>query len=147
MSAHTATLCSSTAMTNAYAMPSDFSLTPPTIDKGTFAFARIHGEICLVQVSSSTPAQSALATVDVKIFRHEFITIFRLSTTTTLHPSDIQIMENIDEKLVYHEEENGTVFLARDVMERLRKLTLPVFPISPRRVARPSSWRQSIGKS
>ncbi|KAJ4465676.1 hypothetical protein C8J55DRAFT_407127, partial [Lentinula edodes] len=98
-----------------------------------FAFARIQGEICLVQVSSSTPAQSALATVDVKIFRHEFITIFRLSATTTLHPSDIQIMENIDEKLVYHEEENGTVFLARDVMERLRKLTLPVFPISPRR--------------
>lgn len=30
-------------------MPSDFSLTPPTIDKGTFAFARIQGEICLVQ--------------------------------------------------------------------------------------------------
>ncbi|KAE9393073.1 hypothetical protein BT96DRAFT_233336 [Gymnopus androsaceus JB14] len=114
------------------------SFVPPSIDKGKFAFANILGEICLVQVSSMTPV-SALTAVDVKIFRHEFITIFRLSTTKTLHPSDIQIIEDIDDQLKYYEEEKETVFLAKDLMERLRKLTLPVIP--PRRAARPSRWR------
>ncbi|KAJ3718602.1 hypothetical protein DFJ43DRAFT_1005807, partial [Lentinula guzmanii] len=106
-----------------------------------FVFARIQGEICLVQVSSLTPTQSALTTVNVKIFRHEFITIFCFLVTTTLHPSDIHFIKNIDDQLVYYEEEKGTDFLARNVMERLRQLTLPVFPQPPRRVVRPSSWR------
>ncbi|KAJ3748061.1 hypothetical protein DFH05DRAFT_1522485 [Lentinula detonsa] len=142
MAAHTAiNSCRPAAIMKAYELSSNISLIPPTIAKGKFAFARIQGEICLVQVSSLTPTQSALTTVDVKIFRHEFITIFRFSATTTLHPSDIHFIENIDDQLVYYEEEKGTVFLARNVMERLRQLTLPVFPQPPRRVVRPSSWR------
>ncbi|KIM42202.1 hypothetical protein M413DRAFT_53349, partial [Hebeloma cylindrosporum] len=91
---------------------------------GYFAFARIKGELCLVQVSYATPA-SALTTLDVKVFRHEFITIFRFAEHRTLHPADIAILEPIDEQLTRYEEDNETVFLARDVMERMRKLSDP----------------------
>jgi len=78
----------------------------------------------LLSVSCATPA-SALTTVDVKLFRHEFITIFRFAQNITLHPSDICIVEPIDERLTRYEEENETVFLARALMERMRKLTDP----------------------
>ncbi|KIK58350.1 hypothetical protein GYMLUDRAFT_113347, partial [Collybiopsis luxurians FD-317 M1] len=104
----------------------------PSVAKGGFAFARVQGEVRLVQVSSMTPV-SALSAIDVKIFRHEFITIFRLSTITTLHPSDIQIIEYIDDQLKFYEEEKETVFLAKEVMERLRKLTLPALTAPTRR--------------
>jgi hypothetical protein len=89
-----------------------------------FAFARIKGDLCLVQVSYATPP-SALTTVDVKVFRHEFISIFRFAEYRTLHPTDITILEPINEQLTRYEEENETVFLARDVMERMRKLSAP----------------------
>ncbi|KAF8231029.1 hypothetical protein L208DRAFT_1209509, partial [Tricholoma matsutake] len=87
-----------------------------------FAFARVKDQICLVQVSLDTP-MSALTTVDAKIFRHEFITIFRLSETKTLHPSDISIVELINDYHLRYEEENETVFLARELMDRMRMMT------------------------
>ncbi|KAF8067505.1 hypothetical protein FPV67DRAFT_1492310 [Lyophyllum atratum] len=95
---------------------------PPVVNDGYFAFARIKGDVCLVQVSLDTPT-SALTTVDVKIFRHEFITIFRLSETKTLHPADISIIEPINEFHTRYEEENETVFLARELMGRLQKMS------------------------
>jgi hypothetical protein len=73
-------------------------------------------------VSSETPI-SALTTVDAKIFRHEFITIFRLSETTTLHPSDISIIELIKDYHLRYEEENETVFLAKELMGHMQKMT------------------------
>ncbi|EDR12119.1 uncharacterized protein LACBIDRAFT_311123 [Laccaria bicolor S238N-H82] len=94
------------------------------VKEAYFAFALIKGNVFLVQVSHATPA-SALTTVDVKIFRHEFITIFRFSEATSLHPADICILEPIDEKLTRYEEENETVFLAKDLMDKLRKMTDP----------------------
>ncbi|KAF5380162.1 hypothetical protein D9615_006196 [Tricholomella constricta] len=99
------------------------SCMPPVVNSGYFAFARIKGDVCLVQVSLDTPA-SALTTVDVKIFRHEFITIFRLLETRTLHPSDISIIEPINEFHTRYEEENGTVFLARELMGRMQKMSM-----------------------
>ncbi|KAF5370399.1 hypothetical protein D9758_006906 [Tetrapyrgos nigripes] len=104
----------------------DISLMPPpAVNGGYFAFARVKTDVCLVQVSSSTPTSSPLTTVDVKVFRHEFITIFRLSQTMTLHPSDLQILELIDDQLKCYEEDKETVFLAKSLTERLRTLTLP----------------------
>lgn len=113
----------------------------PAISEGYFAFARVKEDVCLVQgmnincylclkhllilivkVSLATPA-SALTTVDAKIFRHEFITIFRLLETKTFHPSDISIIEHINDYHVRYEEENETVFLARELMDHLRKMT------------------------
>ncbi|KAF9446439.1 hypothetical protein P691DRAFT_609392, partial [Macrolepiota fuliginosa MF-IS2] len=94
------------------------------VEGGYFAFASIKGDVNLVQVSYATPA-SALTTVDVKIFRHEFITIFRFTEARTLHPSDICILEPIDDQLTRYEEENDTVFLAKELMDRMRKLTDP----------------------
>jgi hypothetical protein len=66
---------------------------------------------------------SALSAIEVQIYAHEFITIFRYSHPAVLHPSDIRILEWLDEQSVLDEEDKGTVFLARDVMERLRRLT------------------------
>ncbi|KAG5352364.1 hypothetical protein E4T56_gene19296 [Termitomyces sp. T112] len=95
---------------------------PPDIGRCYFAFALIKGDVCLVQVSHDTPAP-ALTTVDVKIFRHEFITIFRLLETKTLHPSNIFIIEPINEFHILYEEENETVFLARELVGRLQILS------------------------
>ncbi|KAF9486286.1 hypothetical protein BDN70DRAFT_870384 [Pholiota conissans] len=140
----TAVLSSSPSLSSLGSSMSDVSFTPRTRDY--FAFARIKGDVCLVQgnlralrrfeccqvltaalccaASCATPA-SALTTVDVKIFKHEFISIFRFSEYRTLHPADISILEPIDDQLTRYEEDNETVFLARDVMERMRKLTDP----------------------
>jgi len=129
----------------ALARDTQFDSMPPVVRGGYFAFARIRGELFLVQVSSNTPAPSALTTVDVKIFRHEFVTIFRLLDMKTLHPSDISIIERIDECHTRYEEENGTVFLAREPMTRLQKLSRPppvpgvYLPVTPRTPSRYSA--------
>ncbi|KAF9259007.1 hypothetical protein L218DRAFT_875683 [Marasmius fiardii PR-910] len=96
----------------------------PSVDEGYFAFARIGDEICLIQISSSTPV-TALSTIDIKIFRHEFVAIFRLQGIRTMHPDDVYVIETIDDRLKCYEEENETVFLAKEVIERLRKLSRP----------------------
>ena len=46
------------------------------------------------------------------------------SFNATVHPADITILEPIDARLTRYEEESGTVFLARDLMERLQKMTM-----------------------
>ncbi|KAK7059760.1 hypothetical protein R3P38DRAFT_2837716 [Favolaschia claudopus] len=102
----------------------------PAIDDGQFALARVNGSVKLVQVSLGTPA-SALTTVDVKIFRHEFIHIFRYLECRTFHPADVHILELIDDGHKTYEEESETVFLAKHVMERISKLTSPT-PIMSR---------------
>ncbi|ETW75753.1 hypothetical protein HETIRDRAFT_422414 [Heterobasidion irregulare TC 32-1] len=90
-----------------------------------FAIAQIQDSVCLIQLSPTVPGttSSALTAVEVQIYRHEFITIFRYSHSATIHPSDIHIIESLDERSVLNEEENGTVFLARDVMGRLSSMT------------------------
>lgn len=64
---------------------------------------------------------SALTPVDVNVFQHEFVTMFRWSYYTTIHPDNIRILETIDERFIRYEKESGTVFMAKDVMARLRK--------------------------
>lgn len=116
---------------------------------GYFAFARINNEVYLVQgtyimnsfslthcfcsVSCATPI-SALTTVDVKIFRHEFVTIFRFSESKTFHPADICIVEPIDDRLTRYEEENETVFLAKDLVARMRMMANPPWMGQSRRI-------------
>lgn len=68
---------------------------------------------------------------DVNIFRHEFITQFRFSHSATVHPSDLYIIEPIDEQCTLYEEEKGTVFLARDVMARMQRLTMNAYAGRP----------------
>ena len=116
-----------------------------------FALAQVHDDVCLVQGKSSSQhyfpylltrsspnpvllrsvcsslahegCHSALGTVEAQIYAHEFITIFRYSHPAVLHPADIRILEWLDEQSVLDEADKGVVFLARDVMERLRRLT------------------------
>jgi len=104
---------------------SDVPALVPVITGCYFAFARVKGDVCLVQVSSSMPIStfSALTTVDVKIFRHEFITIFRFSEARTLHPADISIIECIDDDHIRYEERHEMVFVARELIDRILKMT------------------------
>ncbi|KAF6744851.1 hypothetical protein DFP72DRAFT_1078063 [Ephemerocybe angulata] len=95
---------------------------PSSLYDGQFAFARVKGEVCLVQVSCSSPSSPFLP-IDVNVFKHEFITIFRFSESTTLHPADFQVIEAIDDSLLRYEEENQTVFLAKSLMEHLRRFS------------------------
>jgi len=103
-----------------------FHPTSPTsssdIDEYRFALAEVKGEVQLVQISRSTPP-SSLALIDTKIFKHELATIFRHVQTTTLHPRDVHVIEDIGEDLVRYEEDTGTAFLVREIVDRMRMLT------------------------
>ncbi|KAH9035970.1 hypothetical protein EDB84DRAFT_1398195 [Lactarius hengduanensis] len=115
-----------------------------------FALAQVHDDVCLVQGASSlSPApfscHSALSAVEAQIYAHEFITIFRYSHPAVLHPSDIRILEWLDEQSVLDEADKGTVFLARDVMERLRRLTDRRWSIGVAAATRPRSTYYSRG--
>lgn len=59
---------------------------------------------------------------DVHVFRHEFITIFRYSHSASIHPADLHVLYTIDARCTLYEQDKGTVFLAKDVMDRLQKL-------------------------
>ena len=61
---------------------------------------------------------------DVRVFRHEFITQFRFSHRATVHPADMHILEPIAEHATLYEADKGTVFLARDVMAKIQRLTM-----------------------
>ncbi|KAJ7835399.1 hypothetical protein B0H13DRAFT_1913589 [Mycena leptocephala] len=97
-------------------------------DDGQFAIACIDGAIWLVRVSLPTPASAfesapnlAAAGVDLKVFRHEFIHIFRYLENRVRRPVDVHIIQRVDDRhRVY--EENETVFLAREVMEQMSGL-------------------------
>src|SRR6266850_3567308 len=93
--------------------PALFSSLPPRASFTTLVCSSLAHESC----------HSSLAVVEAQIYAHEFITIFRYSHPAVLHPSDIRILEWLDEQSVLDEADKGTVFLARDVMERLRRLT------------------------
>lgn len=60
--------------------------------------------------------------VEVKVFRHEFISIFRYSQTLQVHPNDLVIIETIDNSFI-RLEDDGTVFLAKNIMARMTQLT------------------------
>ncbi|KAI0036225.1 hypothetical protein K488DRAFT_33802, partial [Vararia minispora EC-137] len=68
---------------------------------------------------------SALSAVEATVYRHEFINIFRHSHAALLHPSDMRILERLEPAAVARDEQAGAVFLARDVMARLGRLTDP----------------------
>jgi len=129
-----------------YDSPSFYLPPPPRVTNGHLALARIENDVCLVQVSSDTPA-SALTTVDVNIFRHEFISIFRLSETKSIHPSDISIIEILDDYQASYEEDNGTVYLTKELIYRMQHLSRKLQALNQQKSApsatrrpRPSRW-------
>lgn len=58
--------------------------------------------------------------------------MFRFSEARTLHPTDISILETIDDNLTRYEQESGTVFLAKQVTDQMRRLTEPRFSMTPK---------------
>lgn len=61
---------------------------------------------------------------DVNVFKHEFITIFRYSHSMCVHPADFRLFCTIDDQCALYNEEKGTVYLAKDVMDQLQKLIM-----------------------
>ncbi|KAH7921573.1 hypothetical protein BV22DRAFT_1038505 [Leucogyrophana mollusca] len=90
--------------------------------EGHFAFARIKGDVCLVQLTHQRAGDGPSATLDIPIFRHEFISIFRYSHIARVQPADVRVLESLDARGVRYEEDSGTVFLAKDLVARLRKM-------------------------
>ncbi|KAJ7910013.1 hypothetical protein B0H13DRAFT_1507422, partial [Mycena leptocephala] len=54
--------------------------------------------------------------------RHEFIHIFRYLENRVLRPVDMHIIQRVEDRHRVYEEENETVFLAREVMEQMSGL-------------------------
>jgi hypothetical protein len=50
------------------------------------------------------------------------VSIFRYSHDLRVSPEDIRVLELLDEDRIRYEEDNGTVFLAKDLMTRLRRM-------------------------
>ena len=87
-----------------------------------FVCSRLTSTLAIASiVQGGTP--SALAVTDVDVFRHEFITQFRYSHRTTVHPAHLRILVPIADHATLYEEDKGTVFLARDIVACMQKLT------------------------
>ncbi|TRM60461.1 hypothetical protein BD626DRAFT_384807, partial [Schizophyllum amplum] len=86
-----------------------------------FAFATIKDAVHLVQVCPDTPL-TGLTVVDVKVFRHDCVSVFRLAGTIAVHPADLRILEVLADEGTLYEEHSGTVFLAKEHLERLRHM-------------------------
>ncbi|KAF8900537.1 hypothetical protein CPB85DRAFT_158845 [Mucidula mucida] len=100
-----------------------FAPPPPA---GKFAFARLKSEhramsgVHLVRLADSETTHPELITLH--LFRHEFISIFRHAGSTTVHPSDLRILQVVDDASTRYEEEQGVVFLERRVaLEGMRR--------------------------
>jgi len=62
--------------------------------------------------------------IDIKIFKHELATIFRHVQTTTMHPRDVRVIQRIEDDLVRYEEDRGTAFLAKEIVQQMRKFSI-----------------------
>ena len=60
--------------------------------------------------------------LDIDVFRHEFVSIFRYSHSTRVHPLELRVFESLAEHAVRYEPDNGTVFLAKDLMAQLKRI-------------------------
>ncbi|EIN09057.1 hypothetical protein PUNSTDRAFT_52461 [Punctularia strigosozonata HHB-11173 SS5] len=98
------------------------STPPPTGDR--FAFARVKGTVCLVQLPDDASLLSPLTPPSLSLFRHEFGTIFRFAASRAVHPSELRVLEPVPADLVRYEPDSGQAFLARGCVARLAKLTM-----------------------
>jgi len=114
-------------------------------EQGSFAFARVYDNVCLVQTDKllSSTSQGAsqpstplfLTPVEVAVFRHEFGTMFRYAHCTTVRASDIRILASISKEQVLCED-SGVVFVDRTLTNQLLQWT------APRRTSSPHTTRR-----
>ncbi|KAG6379674.1 hypothetical protein JVT61DRAFT_10195 [Boletus reticuloceps] len=89
----------------------------------TFAFAKLQRDVCLVQlVGQSSIDPSGTPLLDIHVFRHEFVSMFRYSYSARVHPLELRVLEPLDDHAVRYEPDNGSVFLAKDLMAHLRRI-------------------------
>ncbi|KAH0834816.1 hypothetical protein J3R83DRAFT_10425 [Lanmaoa asiatica] len=86
-----------------------------------FAFARLQGNVSLVQLVGQTAVDpSGTPLLDMLVFRHEFASIFRYSHSARVHPLELRVLEPLEDHAVRYEPDNGSVFLAKDLMAQLK---------------------------
>lgn len=73
-------------------------------------------------VGETTVDPSGTPLLDIHIFRHEFVSIFRYSHSARVHPLELRVLEPLDDHAVRYEQDNGTVFLAKDLMAHLKRI-------------------------
>lgn len=73
-------------------------------------------------VPTVTEPAGALLAASVRVFRHEFLTIFRFSHRARVHPADLRVLERLDGAVA--DADADTVFLARGAMERMQRLVV-----------------------
>lgn len=74
----------------------------------------------MVGQTAADPSGTPL--LDIDVFRHEFASIFRYSHSTRVHPLEVRVLESLADHAVRYEPDNGTVFLAKDVMTHLKRI-------------------------
>lgn len=73
-------------------------------------------------VGQATMDSSGTPLLDILVFRHEFVSIFRYSHSARVHPLEFRVLEPLDDHAVRYEPDNGTVFLAKDLMAHLKRI-------------------------
>ncbi|KAK7684985.1 hypothetical protein QCA50_011820 [Cerrena zonata] len=101
-----------------YSMSSPSS--SPSSLRPSFAFAQIGDEIALVQLSQPF---SSLLVSDIRVYRHEFLTIYRYSHNATVHPSDIHVLKRLDDLCTIGEDIPETITLPREIVSRFEGLS------------------------
>lgn len=123
-----------------YSMSSPSS--SPSSPRPSFAFAQIGEEIVLVQrmyhtsvcivtfVFTDNPPTSlvsqpfsSLLVSDIRVFRHEFLTIYRYSHSASVHPSDIHVLKRLDDLCPADEDTPETITLPREIVSRFEGLS------------------------
>lgn len=61
--------------------------------------------------------------LDLHVFRHEFVSIFRYSHSARVHPLEVRLFEPLDDNAgIRYEPDSGAVFLAKDLMAHLKRI-------------------------
>jgi hypothetical protein len=113
-----------------------------------FALARIGHSVCLVErpcalrlrpshilTSVTAPAaSSALAPLHVRVFAHEFAGVFRFAHVAAVHPAEFALLEALPPGAALADPAGGgAVYVARDVMARVARMTAPAPAPAPRK--------------
>jgi hypothetical protein len=62
----------------------------------------------------------------MRIYCHELAGVFRFSHIVTSPPDDLVMLEKLDLESIVLDDETAVVFVARDVMARVSRMTMPI---------------------
>jgi hypothetical protein len=63
---------------------------------------------------------------DVRVYTHEFAGIFRFSHDTIIELGQLAVLEKVDPRSTMPDDEQGVIFVAREIMARVAQKTMPI---------------------